>query len=93
LPKTVTLTTSSASTVTVNVENPRKHRVIVIVCHEGTNTLIATDVQNGTSTKTSIGTAPTGITEAQLCNLGGASFGGLGHGDKTVTAKIAAHTP
>jgi hypothetical protein len=85
-PKQVTVI--GGQTVTVNATNPRLHKVIVIVCHQGTNTLLATDVVNGSSTKTSIGTAPAGITQAQLCALGGASFGNLGHTDKSLTVKL-----
>jgi hypothetical protein len=97
LPKTVQVT-SDGQVVTVNVTNPRTHRVIVIVCHEGTNSLNSSDVvgPDGTTTKTSIATVPSAlatknVTEADLCGIGGASFGGLDHGDKSLTAKIASH--
>jgi uncharacterized surface anchored protein len=93
-PKTVAIT--SNTTTTVNVTNPRLHRAIVLVCHEGTDTLYSVDVVNGTSTKQSLGSLPTsltdkGVTQAEICGLGGASFGGLGHGNKSLTAQIVAH--
>ena len=65
-------------------KNPRKHKVIVLVCHEGTNTLVASDVTNGSTTKTSLAhgaTLPTGVDEAELCGLGGAAYGGKAHQD------------
>lgn len=75
---------TAAATVTLNFENPRPHRVIVIVCHEGTNTLAPSDVtRNNADPKTTIGSVPAsldGVTEADLCGLGGASYGGIsGH--------------
>ena len=85
-PQQVTIT--AGGLVTRTATNPRTHKVIVIVCHEGTNTLSATDVVNGLSTKTSLASPPGGITEAQLCGLGGASFGGLGHTDKSLNVKL-----
>jgi hypothetical protein len=89
LPKTVAIT--SGGLTTVSVTNPRTHRIIVIVCHEGTNTLYSSNVDLGTTTKPSIGSPPSGITEAQLCGLGGATFGGLPHGDQSLTVDIASH--
>jgi hypothetical protein len=93
-PKDVSVT-SDGQVVTVNATNPRTHRVIVIVCHEGTNSLYGVTVSGGTD-KTSISAVPSaldtkGVTEADLCGIGGASFDGLGHGDKALTAKIATH--
>ena len=83
----------NGETVPISVTNPRKHKVIVLVCHEGTNTLAATNVVNGAGSKTSIGDAPTGLTEAQLCGLGGATWGGFSHSDsKTTTAQFGTAT-
>jgi hypothetical protein len=94
LPKQVTVS-SDGQTVTVNVVNPRSLRVVTLVCHEGNIDLVATDVVHGT-TKTSISDVPAGlltkgVTEADLCNLGGASFGGLDHTDTTFTVKNASN--
>lgn len=98
LPKSVAVT--SGSLTTVNVTNPRTHKVIVIVCHEGTNTLATTPVQElpassatNPTPKNSIGQVPAGlvaktVTQADLCGIGGASFGGLGHADKDLRAQL-----
>src|SRR6266536_294518 len=76
--------------------DPRKHRVIVIVCHEGTNDLYSSNVTIGSTTSASIAAVPggahfTNVTEADLCGIGGASFGGLGHGSQTATVSLATH--
>jgi hypothetical protein len=79
---TIGLGTSAGQGQTVNLTftDPRLHKVIVLVCHEGTNTLAAGSVAlTGDGSANSITTAPSGVTEAQLCGLGGASFGGLKH--------------
>ena len=90
------VTVGAGQTIPLSLVDPRTHRVIVLVCHEFSDDLLATNVVNGSGSKTSIGGVPAalaakGVTEAELCDLGGASFGGLGHGDKTTTAQIAGH--
>jgi uncharacterized surface anchored protein len=76
-------------TVPVSFVDDRRHRVVVLVCHEGTNTLFSRDVTVGGVTKQSLSNA--GLTDAQqaaLCNAGGASFGDIsGHAD--VNALVA----
>jgi hypothetical protein len=85
--------------VTVTYTNPREHKVIVLVCHTGTNTLAASDVYAGANDTTPDGTtlsaAPAGITEAQLCALTGGTFSGLSHGDLGITVDVGsdAHAP
>jgi hypothetical protein len=79
---------TSTALVTVNVTNARKHKIIVITCHEGTNSLVKSDVTIDGTKKTTIDTAPSGVTAADLCGLGGATFGGLGHGSKTATIDV-----
>jgi hypothetical protein len=83
-------TPGQGKTVNLTFTDPRQHKIIVITCHEGTNTLVGSSVSlNGGTAKTSITTVPSGVTEAQLCNLGGASFGGLDHGGgKTLDVTI-----
>jgi hypothetical protein len=73
--------------------DPRLHVVIVLVCHEGTNTLAPSLVTNGAGSATSLGSPPDGITEAQLCALGGARFDDKPHGEKDLTVDVgsAAH--
>jgi hypothetical protein len=68
--------------------NPRQHVVIVLVCHEGTNTLAPSDVVNGGDSGTTLATPPAGVTEAQLCALGGARFEHLPHGNKDLTVNV-----
>jgi hypothetical protein len=93
-PQNVTIGLGSSpgqgQTVNLTFTDPRQHKIIVITCHEGTNTLVGSSVSlNGGTAKTSIATVPSGVTEAQLCNLGGASFGGLDHGGgKTLDVTI-----
>jgi hypothetical protein len=59
--------------------------VITIVCHEGSDTLDASNVTLDGSTKASIGAVPAGlanknVTEADLCAIGGARFDDKAHG-------------
>ena len=80
---------TNTTTVTVTFTNPRKHNIVVLVCHEGTNTLVSSDVTIGGTTKASL--APGSLTSAQqaaLCGLGGANFGGFGHGSQTATVDV-----
>jgi hypothetical protein len=57
--------------------------VIVIVCHEGTNTLAASDVTDGTTSPTTLSSS---ALEAQLCALDG--FTGKPHGNLGVTVDV-----
>ena len=75
--------------------NARTHKVIVLVCHQGTNTLAASAVTRDSANNTT-SLAPTGLTaqqQADLCALSGATYSGLGHGvvNLTVTPGSAAH--
>jgi hypothetical protein len=94
LPKSVTIA-SGGQDVPVSVVNPRSHRVITIVCHEGTIALDATDVtKDGGPTKTSINAVPAalaakGVTVDDLCAIGGATFGGLAHDDTGFTVELS----
>ena len=88
LPKLINLSTGGDD-LPLSFENPRKHRVIVLVCHQGTDTLDQSGVTVDSTTKQSL--AKGSLTEAQenaLCNLGGASFDGSEHGD-TVAPSVA----
>jgi hypothetical protein len=72
----------------VSFVDERQHRVVVLVCHEGTDTLFSRGVKVGTETKQSL--AAGSLTRAEqkaLCDTGGASFGDIsGHG--LVTADV-----
>jgi hypothetical protein len=78
-------------TINLTFTDPRLHKIIVLTCHEGTNTLVSSNVTIGSETKASLGSAPAGLTAAQLCGLGGASFGGLDHGTKAASIVLASH--
>ena len=80
-------------TVPVSFVDNRKHRVIVLVCHEGTDTLHSSDVTIDSVTKQSLsGTGLTGAEQAALCNTGGARFGDIsGHGDVNALIEPGAH--
>ena len=68
--------------------NVRKDRVIVLVCHEGTNTLNSRDVTvNGDKKQSLSGASLTTAEEQELCELGGASYGDIG-GKPDVNALI-----
>ena len=94
-PKPATVELGSApgegDTVELTFTDPRSHKVIVITCHEGTDTLAASDVTVDGVTKSSLTAAPAGINEAELCNLGGAAFGGKAHGLHPASIDIAGH--
>ena len=70
------------ATVEKTIVNDRKHRVVVLVCHEGSDTLYSSDVTiDGGAPEASLATAPGGVNEKELCDLGGASEGDIGgHG-------------
>ena len=78
-------------TVTLTFVDPRQHKIIVIVCHQGTNTLHPSSVTVDGETKTSLGTAPSGLTQAQLCGLGGAAYTGKRHGTHPASIAIPGH--
>jgi len=71
--------------------NPRQHVVIVLVCHEGTNTLASSSVTVDGTTLSSLSSAPGGLTEAQLCALSGARFTGRSHGTTSASVNIPTH--
>lgn len=91
-----TAITGGGQTVSLTFVDPRLHRVIVLTCHDGTNTLLGSSVTLGGATRSSISAVPSslaakGVTEADLCGLGGAQFGGLGHGTFGASVAIAPH--
>jgi hypothetical protein len=93
--KAITVGIGSAAhqgdTVPVSFTDPRQHRVVVLVCHEGTDTLYSRDVTVGGVTKQSRSGA--GLTDAQqkaLCDAGGASFGNIsGHPDVNALVELS----
>ena len=95
-PDQTTAITSGGQVVSLTFRDPRLHRLIVVTCHEGTNTLVGSSVTLNGTTKSSISAVPSGlvakgVTQADLCGLGGAQFGGLGHGTFGPSVTIAGH--
>jgi Prealbumin-like fold domain len=94
-PKPVTVGLGSApgagETVELTFTDPRAHKVIVLTCHEGTDTLVSSEVSIDGQIKSSLAAAPVGMTAAELCNLGGAAFGGKPHGALSAAIDIAGH--
>ena len=85
-------TAGQGQTIALTFVDPRQHKVIVIVCHEGTATLVQSGVTIGTIRDLqSLASAPSDFTEAQLCGLGGATVGGLPHGDTSASVNIPVH--
>ena len=78
-------------TVELTFTDPRSHKVIVLTCHEGTDTLLSSEVTIDGVTKSTLAAPPAGMTEAELCNLGGAAFGGKPHGPLSAAIDIAGH--
>ena len=74
--------------------NERKHRVVVVVCHEGTDTLFSRDVTVDGVTKQSLDAGSlTGTQQKALCDTGGASFGRIaGHGKVTPEIDLGANS-
>ena len=75
---------NTGDTETLTFTDPRLHKEIVLVCSEGTNTLDSSSVTvDGGATQQSLdqgATLPTGVTEAKLCGLGGATKSDLPDG-------------
>lgn len=89
-PQAVTLV--GGTNINLTFENPRDFKIIVLVCKEADNSLYSSAVKLGAGTdeqtKTSLGAAPTGVTSAQLCGLGGAAFDDKSYGGYPATVTI-----
>ncbi|MEA2296706.1 MAG: serine-aspartate repeat-containing protein [Solirubrobacteraceae bacterium] len=91
--KAITVGLGSAAgqgdTVPVSLVDPRKHRVVVLVCHEGTDTLYSSAVTVGSTTKQSLGAGSlTAAQQKALCDTGGASFGDISGHPSSLTATV-----
>ena len=66
----------------------RQHRVVVLACHEGTDTLVSSAVKIGSDTKQSLAAGSLSPTaQKALCDTAGANFGDIsGHGK--ITAEV-----
>lgn len=95
--------TVAGANVPITMVNPRLHRTIVIVCHQGTNTLRSSAMTLNGSTQNTLGSVPSvldgkGVTEADLCSTStgqlasaGAVFSGLGHSTYPGSLTIPGH--
>ena len=95
VPVTIVLGTAPGvgETVPLTIIDPRLHKVIVLVCSEGTNTLDGSSVSfdGGNTTQQSLDTGatlPNGVTEAELCGLGGATKSDLPEGALSPNVQI-----
>ena len=70
---------TSGQTISLTFIDPPLHRLIVLACTEGTSPALesVTVTIDGANPKTSISGPPNGLTNSQLCNLGGAQFNDL----------------
>ncbi|GAB4100605.1 prealbumin-like fold domain-containing protein [Sinomonas halotolerans] len=74
-------TVGAGGTVSLTFTNPREFKIIVLVCKNADNSLYPSTVTIDGQNKTSLATAPTGFTSADLCGLGGASYSPKGKGN------------
>jgi hypothetical protein len=87
-----TFNLASGETVRCVFTNRQTHNIVVLVCHENTDTLVPSSVTLGSQTKTSL--SGSGLTAAQqkaLCETGGANFGGRPHGTSSLSVNIPTH--
>jgi hypothetical protein len=87
--RTATFIVAAGETVKCTFTNRQTHRVVVIVCHEGTDKLAPSDVTYGADTKTSLAAGT--LTDAQqktLCDTDGATFGGKAHGSASLSVDV-----
>lgn len=89
-----TVNLGAAGSVTIEFGNAQLYKLIVLTCNQVTNTLVDSTVDldgnlaTTTDTKASLTTPPSGITQAQLCGLGGASYGSLAAGTYTPNVEL-----
>jgi hypothetical protein len=92
----VTVSVTSNHTTEVAVENPRKHKIITIVCHEGNLELMSVTATLGATNVSTMGTVPAAlaaktVTQQDLCGITAGTFDHLTHGTKAVSVAIGAH--
>ena len=86
-PQQVTLALNQ--TVELTFVNPRLFTIIVLVCDQSTGKLYSSNVTlGGGEPKASLGAPPAGLTDAQLCGLGGARYVDNQTGDYSVSVNI-----
>jgi hypothetical protein len=75
------VTVTAGHTTSVTLENPRRCKIVVLVCRESDDKLYPSTVTVDGTDKTSLNTVGGGVTDADLCGLGGASYQGKHVGD------------
>jgi hypothetical protein len=81
----------AGGSISLTFVDPREFKVIVLVCKESNNTLYPSTVTVDGLNKTSLATGGGGtITDAQLCGLGGASYGDKLVGNHPANVNIGA---
>ncbi|TAP43034.1 prealbumin-like fold domain-containing protein [Arthrobacter sp. S39] len=85
-PQAVTLV--GGATVSLTFVDPRDFKIIVLVCKEADNSLYSSQVTVDGVNKDSLATAPSGLTAAQLCGLGGAAYDDKSYGDHPANVNI-----
>ena len=78
----------AGGTVTLRFTDPRDFKVIVLVCKEADNSLYSSTVTVDGVDKTSLAAAPSGLTAAQLCGLGGAAYDDKSYGNHPANVNI-----
>ena len=89
-----TFNLGAGETVRCVFTNRQTHNVVVLVCHENTDTLAPSAVTYGSETKTSLAAGSlTAEQQKVLCETGGANFGGKAHGPASLSVDVgsAAH--
>lgn len=78
----------AGGTVTLTFADPRDFKVIVLVCTEADNSLYSSTVTVDGVDKASLAAAPSGLTSAQLCGLGGAAYDDKSYGNHPANINI-----
>ena len=83
------VTVNAGQTVSVTLENPRRFKIIVLVCRDSDNTLYPSTVTVDSTDKTSLAAGGGGaIADADLCALDGASYDGKHTGSHPANVSI-----
>jgi hypothetical protein len=85
-PQAVTLV--GGATVSLTFVDPRDFKIIVLVCKEVDNSLYSSTVTVDGVDKSSLSAAPSGLTSAQLCGLGGAAYDDKSYGNHPANVNI-----
>lgn len=85
-PQAVTLV--GGTNVSLTFVDPRAFKIIVLVCKDADNSLYSSTVTVDGVDKSSLSTAPSGITSAQLCSLGGAAYDDKNFGNHPANVNI-----